>query len=516
MNLVTDPWIPIVWDNGKPGMVSLRDAFARGEAIHDLAVRPHERIALMRLLICVAQAVLDGPADHDEWKGCQPRIAPAVSKYLDRWRSAFDLFGTGQRFLQANNLTRVNSSDKEEGDDEGSSVSKLDLALATGNNSTLFDNAGGGSRGLSTARLAVSLLSFQCFSPCGRIGIAYWGKKETPGKGSSKHAPCLAGNMLHALLRGGNLAESIYRNLMTKHMVQMFFGKDCWGEPVWERMPTGCADAGAVRNASATYLGRLVPLSRTTCLAEDGRSLILANGLEYSPFPEWREPTATIITRPIKGQPTRVVLGTSVEMAAWRELHAITVKVASQDTNGGPVALQNVSDEHSFDLWVGGLVALGNGKLVDTVEFVFHIPAAMLGDPAQRTYEAGVKHAKEMEFDLRRAVGAYHRELGDNLDRPEMRDRRQQIQGKATFQFWTDAEGRVQDLLAVVADPTALGQKTDWHGTPWGQTIWRAALSAFDRACPHETARQIRAHALGRKALVPASDRPKAEKETES
>src|SRR3990172_3836575 len=68
MNLTTEPWIPIVWANGQPGTVSLCEGFAPGGEIRDLAVRPHERIAVMRLLICVAQAALDGPTDHDDWE----------------------------------------------------------------------------------------------------------------------------------------------------------------------------------------------------------------------------------------------------------------------------------------------------------------------------------------------------------------------------------------------------------------------------------------------------------------
>jgi len=77
MNLSTEAWIPVVWNNGQPGTVSLCEAFERGAEIRDLAVRPHERIALMRLLICIAQAALDGPADYDDWKDCRPKIAPA-------------------------------------------------------------------------------------------------------------------------------------------------------------------------------------------------------------------------------------------------------------------------------------------------------------------------------------------------------------------------------------------------------------------------------------------------------
>src|SRR3989442_1254586 len=147
MNLTTDAWIPIVWDDGRPGSVSLHEAFERGREIQDLALRPHERIAVMRLLICIAQAALDGPEDFNNWKACRPRVAAMAVQYLKRWRKAFELFGSGQRFLQVAELKRPAKKKKSNAvDDEGTSVSKLDAALATGNNTTLFDNRGGSQR----------------------------------------------------------------------------------------------------------------------------------------------------------------------------------------------------------------------------------------------------------------------------------------------------------------------------------------------------------------------------------
>ena len=104
MNLTTEAWVPAVLRDGRPVTLSLCEVFERGHEIQDLAVRPHERIALMRLLICVAQAALDGPAHHDEWESCGPRIAPAALDYLKRWKHAFELLGNGQRFLQATDL----------------------------------------------------------------------------------------------------------------------------------------------------------------------------------------------------------------------------------------------------------------------------------------------------------------------------------------------------------------------------------------------------------------------------
>jgi CRISPR system Cascade subunit CasA len=493
--------------------------FARGEDIRDLAVRPHERIGLMRFLICIAQAALDGPTDHDDWKACRSKITPAVRDYLKRWQKAFELFGDGQRFLQVEGLKKPRN---KKDDEEDNSVSKLDLALATGNNSTLFDNGGGSDREFSAARLALGALTFQCFSPGGRIGVAKWHTNPTPGKGSSDHAPCIAGSMLHAVIRGNDLLETIHRNLMSKKQVVRFFGKKAWGKPVWEHMPSKLADKAAIENATQTYLGRLVPLSRSIRLTDDCRSLILANGLEYAPYPEWREPTATIVIRQIKNQPpSRDVLRASVGKAAWRELHALTVMAADKNSNGGPAALQNVADGEAFDLWVGGLAA-NKAKLVDTTESVFNIPAPMLGETSQRVYEEGVKHSERVEYRLRRGISTYRLAMETNegdldginrrlatLKKPE-KDRMDNLSAKAKAQFWTDIEQAVPQLLDVATNPKQLGLNNEWHKTDWGKAVWRAARGAYESACPNDTPRQMRAYALGLNAL---HFTPKQEKE---
>ena len=511
MNLTTDAWIPTVRMDGKPEMVSLLDAFHRGHELRDLAVRPHERIALMRLLICVAQAALDGPADFDVWEACCPRIAPAALEYLKHWQPAFELFGDGQRFLQVANLKKA-AGKVDEADEEGSSSSKLDLALATGNNTTLFDNAGGSSRGFDEARLALNLVTFQCFAPCGTIGVALWNGTPTLGwnsypeakPGKSSHAPCLSGNLLHSYLRGSNLLDSLHSNLVAKEQVGKFCGPDAWGMPIWERMPSSAVDEGAARNASHSYLGRLVPLSRAIRLTADRQTMTLANGLEYPAYPEWREASATIVTRPRKNQPTRVTLAASADRGVWRELNALTVLGVGRDSVGGPVALRNVADEVAFDLWVGGLIAKGNGKLVDTTESVFHVPAAMLTDGGQRLYEDGVRLAGDWARRLRWAIFVYHQKRADNAEHAVVPEQCGRMQGNAEAQFWTDIEQDVALLLEVVAAPESLGLPAEWHRTPWGRSVRRAAQAAYESACPHETPRQIRAYVLGRRALFAA------------
>ena len=436
-------------------------------------------------------------------------MMPSALAYLDRWRHVFELFGSGERFLQVANLNRPSGKSKEDEGDKSNFTSKLDLALATGNNATLFDNAGGSERTFAPAELALMLTTFQCFSPGGRIGVALWNGKRTAGKGSSDHAPCLAGGMSHALLLGDTLVKTLWKNLITKRRAAEFYGKNSWGKPVWEWMPEGLDDRKAVQNANRTYLGRLLPLARLIWLASDGRTLILANGLKYGSYAEsgWREPSATVVIRSVKGQAKQVVLPASLEMAPWRTLPALIAKPAGRKP-GGPLALENINfDEPAFDLWVGGLVA-NKAKPVDSTESVHHIPVGMLHEASQKVYQRGVKLADNMEFRLMRAISDYYKELGVHLDRSEMKARRRQIRSNVAARFWTDMETAAAGLLEVAAAPESRGLGSEWYKATWGQAIWGAARASYNRACPYETPRQLRAYALGLQTLFTAPAGP--------
>jgi CRISPR system Cascade subunit CasA len=507
MNLTTDPWIPVVWNDGTTQEATLADIFVRGHDIRDLAVRPHERIALMRLFLCIAHAALDGPGNREEWEDCLASLPAAAGSYLKQWETAFELFGESQRFLQVPNLQATKAEE-----DEGNSVSKLDMALATGNNPTLFDNSGGGGRTFPPDQLALALLTFQCFSPGGTIGVALWNKQPTlgwksypkPAPGQSGHAPCLPGSMLHAFPRGANLLATIHLNLLPRDTVVTLPGITGWGRPVWEQMPSTPADEAFISNAAQTYLGRLVPISRAIRMDNDGRGLLLANGMDYPSWPEAREVSATIIVRTVKGQPDRFTLGASLDKAPWRELHALTVKSAFMKDAGGPLALNNLAGDQPFDLWVGALVA-DKAKVLDTVEGVYHVPATMLASTGQQRYADGVQFAEQTAWALKRAVTRYHAEIGDKLDRPDARNRRDALQNKATFQFWTQVERELPLLLAAVQSADPLPDATAWRRSRWGRIVSQAARLAYETACPHETGRQLQAFVKGLAVLFPNS-----------
>lgn len=476
MNLTSEPWIPAVRHNGESDLYSLQDLFSQAHELRDLATKPHERIALMRLLVCITQAALDGPDDETEWGKCRDIIQPRVKDYLEKWRSKFELLGDGERFLQVSNLKASKAGDN------GSPATKLDLSLATGNNPTLFDNSAGVSRPVAAARTALNLLTFQCFSPGGRIGVAKWKGKDTPGKGSSNHAPCIPSSMLHALLLGDALLDTIHLNLLTKEVVEDNYS--CLGKPIWEQPPTDYTDQTALDNASLSYLGRLVPLARCVCLAEDGTTILLANGLDYPIFPNYREATATIIRR----KNELGLMAVSTGRSLWRQLAPVTIRrKSSSDSTSGPLALVHEVPSSDVAIWVGALVT-DKAKIEDVVEAHYRMPRSMLGTPGRGAYERGIQYAEAAEASLTQSIKVYSSEL--KVHSPAY--------DKARQHFWTSAEQCLSELFDVARELTA---EQDLPRSGWGKAVHAAALDAYQQSCPRQTSRQVQAYVLGLKRL---------------
>lgn len=500
MNLTSDPWIPVVWQDGRTDPVSLRDAFLRGHEIRDLSVRPHERIALMRLLICVAQAALDGPKDRADWRTCTDRLPQAAADYLDRWRRAFELFGDGPRFLQVHGR----------GEPGPSGLDKL-LFVDAGT-PTLFTQGIVRHTGLAESDIPLALLTYQCFAPGGCCGGSevVSGRKQ-PQKGTN--GPCRDGSAFHCYLRHDDLAFTVLKNLLSKEDVDRLRPL-LWGRPVWEFGALHIDDVPA--DCGVCYLSRLVPLSRALWVENHRQSVLSANGIPYASFSGEQvrlEPAFTVkATRDRSGSPARTLLaakkGESVQHP-WRELHSVLVLDSGSDT-GGPQALQNASDGDAFDLWLGAFVT-SQAKVDDSVEFVFtKLPSGMLdGGAALAVYADGVHLADTIERRARRAMGVYRVAVEEDVGYGEIRTRLatlkrarrelySSIQNKALSGYWTGIESRVAILVT-----SALSGDLD----NWRELLLAAAREAYDLACPHGTARQMKAYAFGLKALCHEPER---------
>jgi CRISPR system Cascade subunit CasA len=478
MNLTRDPWIPALRSDGARALFSLQDLFERAHEIRDLAVKPHERVALMRLLLCITQAALEGPKDEADWESCVPRIQPSVKKYLDQWAKSFELFGDKERFLQLPNLALTSSGD------EGSAATKLDLSLATGNNATLFDNKAAETRTLDVSRLALNLLASQCFATCGRIGVAQWNGAPTAGNGSCQHAPCAPSSMVHTIVLGASLLETLHLNLLTKQIIEDFFGSNNWGTPVWEQLIITSTCKGPIQNATTTYLGRLVPISRSIKIEDTGQSIIYANGLEYPLYPAFREPTSTVV----QGKDKNMLLPGSTGRSFWRQLGAVSVvRKAKSDPLCGPLALQHGLFKSDITIWVGAMVT-DKAKIEDIIESTYSVPAGVFSDAGRVAYEKGVAFATELEKTLIQSVKSYSSAL--NVESPPY--------DKARQRFWTLVEQSLGSLFDLARN---VSLALELPSSPWGQACKIASRRSYESCCPQQTSRQIEAYALGLRRL---------------
>lgn len=509
MNLVSDQWIPVLNASGQRQHISLREVFCRGVQWRDLAVRPHERVALMRLLLCIAHAALNGPS-QDDWPRVPDLLPDAATAYLEKWQDNFDLFHPQKPFLQIPGLKAGTKKAQQGYDDEGAfvSASKLDFSLATGDQSTFFDHEGSlPQRSMELSSSALNLISYLCFSPGGLIGAVAWNGHVTAR--SSSDGPCAVGSMTHTFWRGENLFQTLHLNLCYRSEIEKQLksvSDAAWGKPVWEQMPVSMDDADAWRNATQTYLGRLVPLSRLVLFQRDASTILLGAGpvfpnfnSEMAPFVE--EPTSTIILRGKDNKQTKALLPVTPGKALWRELHAL-VAHRTKDNVGGfwAAPLAYVDSAAGRDVIVAGM-ARDKAKVIDTLESVYYIPQAMQKTPGQQIYEQGVQLAEGISRKLGWAVDTYRgnvdggwsgRLKGAGAGKAALLGKLRQ---KALIHYWTAAEQNLPLLFACVeslgSDAQAAAEKA------WKRALFDAARKAYAAACAPQTPRQHRAYALG-------------------
>lgn len=512
MNVAFNPWIPVVTTSGERKLASLFTVLAEGGKFADLAVRPHERVSLMRLFLCVAHAALDGPKDYDEWCEVPKRLPEAAQKYLTDWKDSFELFHKEKPWLQVAGLSKsADGSASQVATEEWTSVSKLNFSFATGNNTTLFDHSGMTEiRSIALNETLLSMLTFQCFSPGGLISQVYWNGIQS--RKSSKDGPCVPASMIHAFLRGKDIPGTVHLNLPTYENVKFSYGERGFGKPVWEMMPTSLVDSVMVENATATYVGRLVPMTRLIQLHPSGERMLLGDGLEYPPFTDGfpQEPTATVVIRKKGEVEERALLSYRPTKALWRELAAVVVKRKAEGT-GGPLSLRAIQDGSGCDLIVAAL-ARDKATIVDTAESVFHIPARLRSQEGSAVYESEVKMAESRASRLGWAIEEYRKEIDAGWEGrlksagPSVGKLKAKLNAIATSNYWTAVEKNLSLLMdhieAIGTDDAILTREV------WRKMIFSAACEAYRMACGHETPRQMRAFAKGWQKLATTKDEP--------
>lgn len=484
-NLVDEPWIPVRWQSGKQEQLGLAELFRNAEDISDLVCAPHERISLMRLLICITQTVFPPPETDEDWDGYAESMATRIPEYLnhDDIKPHFNLLGEGPRFLQVQVPPQKVPTP----------VSKLIPHLATGNNTTLNDHLGDDkiARRISPAEIALALLTFQNFYPL--YGAGYKGK-----------GPCVDRDMLHTLILGSTLLENIINNCLTEEMIHAAFSGGIGGA-IWELNATM---DNFEEMACHSYLGRLAPRHRNIWLCDSLSGFYIEkNAMTYPGFPDFREPTATATVVKKNKESVRRLLSAQLNRGIWRDLHLITaIREAEHEDARAPLTLQAHWYEHDEEphLWLGALITDRKAKIYDTVESTLSIPRSMFRGRGRAVYQAGLEFAELASRKIWSSVKTYGSEL--MIDSPPT--------GVAQKVFWSRMDQHAQKLIDLVKCVETRTESFGWGNDPWTLAVQQAALEAYQSTCPRSTPRQLKAYAAGLRNLrIKKSSKNKSETE---
>lgn len=482
-NLVDEPWIPIVADK----KASLRDVFGMVE-LPALGGNPVQKIALLKLLLAIAQAACT-PADDTEWKDLGSEgLAARCLAYLDEWRGSFYLYGP-QPFLQMPGI-------------EAAALQSYGAVLpeiASGNSTVLSQSQI--SRPLDDAEKAVLLVQLMGFALGGKktdnsvvLTPGYTGKFNDKGKSSTGRAgPSVAHmGLLHCALVGPSLKETIWLNLFTQeHISSRPVFSSGKGTAPWEKMPTGEACLVA-QELQQSLMGRLIPLSRFILLTEKG--LHYSEGIRHLDYRDgMQDPSVAVDSNSKKIK----ALWVNPEKRPWRELTGLLTFLSQQKSQGFScwqleACMPRLGNAvTTFGIWCGGLRVSSNAGeqyvsgTDDMVESQIWLENAVLNQTWFLTLQ------QEMDFlniQAKKLYGCVMSYL-----------KKQSVAGEhtaahATALFWQQCESQFSTLLHYCGpslDDSYARQK-------WRKQCTEMVQAVYNSMCPNTSSRQMDAWAACR------------------
>ncbi|MFT6182258.1 MAG: CRISPR system Cascade subunit CasA [Akkermansiaceae bacterium] len=473
-NLIDQPWIPIRWlpsASETPSRVSLATAFSKSTEIADLDCAPPERIAIMRLLICITHAALGIPENVNDWEDFGIDLDTDIPTYLRQpeIHSQFNLLGDGPRFLQDENSKGGTTYP----------LSKVCPELASGNNPTLLDHWGDEPRPWQAAQTAIALLCLQNFFIGGIMASAVKG-----------NGPAL--KSLQLFLIGPNLRSSIRENCITEDTLDETSFE--LGNPNWESAP------------NHDYLSYLTPSPCALWLDDNLQRVAIKQGFQALDHPAYRDPFITIHTKADK----RFIVRAQINKGIWRDLHLLTA-LRAEGTQDSALNLQEKNQRFPDDskaeikFWTGELIKAKDAKILDSLESTFTVNHALFTAAGNDIYSSGIEHAETVSKKLYGAIKTYGSSLSN--EKPAIDE------GQKNFWHLLDQAHRI--LIRLAGDPdSCLGKPAIGSigaDDPWTKAAQQAALKAYQTVCPASTPRQIQAYAAGIKPLLRALY-PKAKK----
>ncbi len=197
-NLIDEKWIPALAEGQEPTEVSLRYALTHAREITEiLGESPPITVAIHRMLLAILHRALDAPKDREDWQ----KIWKAgtfdehkIIVYLEKHRSAFDLFDAQKPFFQ--NATIQSKNPK--------SVENL---FFQNNPTARHFGQHSGKVLLSHGAAAIGIIAMQTFDVCGYVAA-----ENKEGKESANETHLMQTAI--ALMRGDNLFETLMLNFI--------------------------------------------------------------------------------------------------------------------------------------------------------------------------------------------------------------------------------------------------------------------------------------------------------------
>ncbi|MBI9083340.1 MAG: type I-E CRISPR-associated protein Cse1/CasA [Desulfobacterales bacterium] len=475
-NLVDEPWIPVA-DQGR---VSLRRIFSQS-GYRSLGGNPVQKIALMKLLLAIAQAAAT-PDDEQAWRAMGAKgLADRCLEYLEQWHDRFYLYGE-KPFLQmpAVEVAKVQ--------DYGAVMPEI----STGNTTVLSQIQI--QRPLDDADRALLLASLMGFALAGKktdnsvtLTPGYQGKRNDKGKpSSSKPGPAVAYmGLLHNFLLGATVQESIWLNLLTaKQIEQTNMYPLGIGTAPWEQMPAG-EDCPLSRSLRQSLMGRLVPLCRFCLLTDEG--LHYSEGLAHASYKEGvSDPTVAVN---YSGNDPKA-LWVNPEKRPWRELISLLGFIGQDQSQGfqswqifcGLDRARDVTEV--FAIWSGGLrVSSTAGEQFvsggdDFVESLVWLHSGMLGESWFSQLKSEMDDLDGLARGLYGRVMSYFKE--QKFDGGK-------LAAQASHLFWQLCERNFQELV----DCCDLDEQSNALRLQLRRRFASHVQQAYDRFCPRATARQL-------------------------
>lgn len=241
-DLVREPWLPVIREDGTVQEVCLVDLFAEAEHLRRLVGDvPTQEAALLRLLLAILYDALQGPAEIEDWEELWLAEDPfaKVAGYLDSHRDRFQLFHPDRPFFQVPGLRT--------GKDELAPLSRIVADVPAG--SAFFSMRLPGVERLSYAEAARWLVHAHAFDTSG-IKSALEGDER--GKGGKVYPLGVGsmGSLGGIFAEGANLRETLLLNLIAFEDAYdgAEFGDGHEDLPVWRQehpLPAGTRDEAA-------------------------------------------------------------------------------------------------------------------------------------------------------------------------------------------------------------------------------------------------------------------------------